>query len=305
MFGLKKQKSDDTDTKVTAEKKKRKKQTAELEPQYYMSATNMPVMNYNVYYFSILEKIGYFLAAFAVGAAVGYLFYAGIGKDEYGQATMLTHVLNIVIPVSVGLIAGKLFLPVRNQQIIDRNKGMLARQFRDMLDGLTTSLGAGNNIPNSFMSVQKDMKVQYEEGTFILQELDVIVEGFRNAIPIEQTLNDFGRRSGNDDIKSFANVFEVCNRQGGNIQDVIRNTHEILSDKMAVKEDIETVVTSSKNEQNMMLFMPVLLVGMIKLSSDDFGAYFATPVGVICTTFGVIMFIIAYFVGKKMLDIKL
>ena len=55
----------------------------------------------------------------------------------------------------------------------------------------------------------------------------------------------------------------------------------------------------------MMLFMPVLLVGMIKLSSKDFGAYFATPVGVICTTIAVIMFGVAYYVGKKILDIKL
>lgn len=301
MLGLKRKKSDDAEMTIVPEKNKKK----EKEPQYYMSATNMPVMNYNVYHFSKLETIGYFFAAFLVGAAVGYLFYGGIGKDEFGQPTTITYVLNILIPVSVGIIAGKMFLPVRNQQIVDKNKSMLARQFRDMLDGLTTSLGAGNNIPNSFMSVQKDMKVQYEEGSFILKELDVIVDGFNNAIPIEQTLNDFGRRSGNDDIESFANVFEVCNRQGGNIQEVIRNTHAILSDKMAVKEDIETVVTSSKNEQNMMLFMPVLLVGMIKLSSKDFGAYFATPVGVICTTIAVIMFGVAYYVGKKILDIKL
>lgn len=301
MLGLKRKKSDDAEMAIVPEKKKKK----EKEPQYYMSATNMPVMNYNVYHFSKLETIGYFFVAFLVGAAVGYLFYGGIGKDEFGQPTTITYVLNILIPVSVGIIAGKMFLPVRNQQIVDKNKSMLARQFRDMLDGLTTSLGAGNNIPNSFMSVQKDMKVQYEEGSFILKELDVIVDGFNNAIPIEQTLNDFGRRSGNDDIESFANVFEVCNRQGGNIQEVIRNTHAILSDKMAVKEDIETVVTSSKNEQNMMLFMPVLLVGMIKLSSKDFGAYFATPVGVICTTIAVIMFGVAYYVGKKILDIKL
>lgn len=301
MLGLKRKKSDDAEMAIVPEKNKKK----EKEPQYYLSATNMPVMNYNVYHFSKLETIGYFFVAFLVGAAVGYLFYGGIGKDEFGQPTTITYVLNILIPVSVGIIAGKMFLPVRNQQIVDKNKSMLARQFRDMLDGLTTSLGAGNNIPNSFMSVQKDMKVQYEEGSFILRELDVIVDGFNNAVPIEQTLNDFGRRSGNDDIESFANVFEVCNRQGGNIQEVIRNTHAILSDKMAVKEDIETVVTSSKNEQNMMLFMPVLLVGMIKLSSKDFGAYFATPVGVICTTIAVIMFGVAYYVGKKILDIKL
>ena len=166
MLGLKRKKSDDTEMAIVPEKNKKK----EKEPQYYMSATNMSVMNYNVYHFSKLETIGYFFVAFLVGAAVGYLFYGGIGKDEFGQPTTITYVLNILIPVSVGIIAGKMFLPVRNQQIVDKNKSMLARQFRDMLDGLTTSLGAGNNIPNSFMSVQKDMKVQYAEEIKLLKK---------------------------------------------------------------------------------------------------------------------------------------
>lgn len=55
----------------------KKKKEKELEPQYYMSETNMPVLNYRVYYMGKLEKILTFLFAFAVGAAVGYLFYGG------------------------------------------------------------------------------------------------------------------------------------------------------------------------------------------------------------------------------------
>ena len=43
-------------------------------PQDYVSGTNMPAYNYKVYYMSCLEKALYFLLAFAVGAAVGYLF---------------------------------------------------------------------------------------------------------------------------------------------------------------------------------------------------------------------------------------
>ena len=44
-----------------------------------------------------------------------------------------------------------------------------------MLEGLTTALSAGNNIADSFKAVRNDMSIQYEEGTFILQELDVIL----------------------------------------------------------------------------------------------------------------------------------
>lgn len=282
----------------------KKKEKKEMEPQWYMSATNIATYNYKVYYMSTLEKILYFLLAFAVGAAVGYLFYGGIGKDEFGDPTTLTNVLNILIPSVVGTIAGVLFLPMRRDQIIAKQKHKLNSQFRDMLEGLNTSLGAGKNVVDSFKAVYDDLKVQYDEGTYILNELEVILSGISNNIDIEDLLMDFGVRSDNDNISSFANVFKICYRKGGNIKETIRSTHEILSDKMEINEDIETIVTSNKNEQNIMVIMPIALIGVIKLMSPEFAANFTTPSGILSTTIGIVIFVAAYYIGKIILDIK-
>ena len=72
---------------------------------------------------------------------------------------------------------------------------------------------------------------------------------------------------------------------------------------MEIAEEIETMVTGAKSEQYMMLVMPVLLIGMIKMMSEDFAANFATLSGIIATTVGIGMFIIAYLIGRKVLDI--
>ena len=58
-------------------------------------------------------------------------------------------------------------------------------------------------------------------------------------------------------------------------------------------------------EQNLMIVMPVGLIGMIKMMSPDFGDNYATVSGVIATTLGVICFVASYYIGKKILDIKL
>lgn len=274
------------------------------EPQYYLSATNIPTYNYKVYYMSVMEKILYFILAFAVGAAVGYLFYGGIGKDEFGQPTTLTYILDISIPVLIGIVAGIAFLPIRTEQIIEKKRRKLNSQFRDMLEALTTSLGAGKNVSDSFRSVYDDLKVQYDDGADILKELEIILSGMANNVDIEDLLLDFGIRSGIDDIYSFANVFKICYRKGGNIKDTIRNTHNILSDKMEINEDIETIVTANKTEQNIMIVMPIGLIGMIKMLSADFAANFVTPAGIIATTIGVALFVAAYYVGKAVLNIK-
>lgn len=281
-----------------------KKEKAPREPQYYMSSTNIRTLNYKVYYMKLWEKVLYFLLAFAVGAFVGYLFYGGIGKDEFGELTMLTRILDISISTITGLAAGKVFLPVRTEQIIQKRRSQLNSQFRDMLEALNTSLGAGKNVMDSFYAVNEDMKVQYEEDAFIINELTVIISGMANNIAIETLLEDFGIRSGIDDIVSFANVFKICYEKGGNIKETIRSTHEILSDKMEIRDDIETVVTANKSEQNMMLVMPVLLIGMIKLTSEDMAANFVTPVGIVSSTIAIVLFVISYLIGKKVLDIK-
>lgn len=283
----------------------KRKQGKEKEPQFYTSASNIPVRNYRVYYMSMKEKIVYFAVAFVIGAFVGYLFYGGIGKDEFGNPTAITKILNILSPCVTGVIAGTLFLPIRVKQIIQKQKSELRTQFKDMLECLTTSLGAGKNVIDSFLSVQGDLAIQYEEQAFILQELKVIISGVQNNQDIEELIYDFGKRSDIQDIMVFANVFKISYRKGGNMKEIIRNTHDILKDKLEIREDIETMVTSNKTEQNVMTCMPIMLIGMIKMMSPEFASNFVSVTGIISTTVAVVMFVVAYYVGSQVLDIKL
>lgn len=289
---------------VKQPKQKKIKEKKIKEPQYYYSATNIQTLNYKVYYMSMAEKVLYFLIGFVVGAVVGYLFYGGLAKDEYGDPTTMTYVLNILISGTAGIAAGCVFIPIRTEMILKNRIKKLKAQFRDMLEAFNTSLGAGKNVTDSFHSVYDDLKVQYEEDAFILRELEVILSCMDNNVDLEVPLNDFGIRSGVDDIVSFANVFKICYRKGGNIKDTIRSTHEILSDKMEIAEEIETTVTGARSEQYLMLIMPILLIGMIKTMSADFAANFATPSGIIATTVGIAMFVTAYLVGRAVLNIK-
>ena len=282
-----------------------KKKEKTYEPQYYSSATNMPTYNYHVYNMPLLENILTFAVAFAAGAAVGFLFYGGIGKDEFGEPTNVTRVLNILIPSIVGVIAGLLFIPSRTKSIVQKRQKELGHQFRDMLDALNVSIGSGKNVTDSFFAVYEDLKIQYESDAFILKELEVILSGIQNNIAIEDLLADFGKRSNVEDIKSFADVFKISYRKGGNIKDIIRNTHSIISDKMEISEEIETLVSSNRLEQKIMIVLPIGLIAVIKMMSPEFAANFVTPTGLISTTISIIIYVIAYFIGKSVLDIKI
>ncbi len=301
MFGKNKKPENESTGK---KEEKVKKSKAPEEPQYFRSATGEVTLNYCVYHMKQIEKIIYFLLAFAVGAYVGFLFYGGLGKDEFGEPTTLTYVLNTIIMLVCGSLAGKYFLPLRTNQIRNARQKKLRTQFRDMLEALSTALGSGKNVRDAFISVHSDLANQYEESAFILKELYLINTGVVNGVNLEDLLADFARRSGSKDIQDFSDVFEICYRQGGNIRETVKNTCHIISDKMGVIEEIETTVTGSKNEQYIMLVMPIALIAMIKGTSPDFAANFTTPAGVISTTIGIALFIASYIIGTKLLDIK-
>jgi tight adherence protein B len=261
-------------------------------------------IDYSTYKMSFSEKVLYFLIAFAVGAFVGYLFYGGIGKDIDGNPTTLTYVLNTIIPLITGIIAGKLFLPVRVKQIIEKRKKTLRLEFRDMLEALATSLNAGKNVPDSFKSTYDDLKVQYPEDAFILKEIERILIGIDNNINIEDVLYDFGKRSGVVDIENFANVFKTSYSRGANIKEVIKNTHSIIGDKISIEMDIETIVAANKMEQYIMTVMPIGLVAMIKMIGPEFAENFTTPVGIISSTIAIVVFVVSYFISKEILTIN-
>ncbi len=280
-----------------------KKEKKLIEPQILYSATNQEVLNYKVCYLKKREKIIWGVIAFIVGTAVAYIFYGGIGKDSYGSPTLITYIMNTIIMVICGSIGIKLFLPIKQNQILNKRKKMLHKQFIDLLDSLSASLDAGQNVPSAFLSAKTDLLVQYPEDAFIVNEVNQIIDGFNNNISIEDMLASFGERSGIKDVSDFGKVFETAYRKGGNIKDIVRNTHEILSTKTQLEMEIQTKVISNKNEQNIMLVMPIVIVGMIKMMGGDFAANFTTPSGLLFTTIGISLFIFAYFLGQYILKI--
>lgn len=281
-----------------------KKKNTQTEPLYEVSGTNRKMINYKVYRMTANEKALYFILAFVVGAAVAYLFYGGIGKDDYGNATIVTYICDIVIMALFGFIAARLFMPIRKEQLIDKRRKQLRTQFIDLLDSLASSISAGKNVPNAFAAAREDLLVQYQPNDYIVQEVDNILSGIQNNIDVGSMLLNFGERSGISDIRVFGRVFETAYSKGANLKDVVRNSHLILSSKCEIEAEIETKVSSNKNEQNIMVIMPIILVGMIKMGGADFAANFTTPMGIVCTTIAIGAFVFAYMLGQKILKIE-
>lgn len=275
----------------------------EKAPQYLASPLNNPMLNYEVYYMSAFEKILYSLLVIVVGGAVGLVFYGGLFKSD-GDPTFATYISNAVVFLIVGLLAAKYFVPAINEMLLNRRKKALQSQFMNFLETLSVSLSSGNTMHDAVTNARTDLLNQYSESDMIIVELAEILAGMANGKNMEEMLENFGLRSANEDIINFSNVISNCYRLGGDFGHVVRHTRDIISDKVAVSDEIATKISSNKLQLNAMCIMPIALVALLKVTSTDFANNLASILGVVVTTVAIGIFVASYFWGQKIVDIR-
>jgi len=204
----------------------------------------------------------------------------------------------------IGLLAVKLFFPMRTKQLHDKRRLQLTLQFRSFLESLAVSLSSGMNMTESLLGAYNDLKNEFSEDAYIIAEVKEMIDGVENNIPIEDMMVSFGERSEIDDIKNFGTVFELCYRAGGNMKDIVRRTNDIISEKMQIGEEIETAISSNKSQFSVMMVLPVVIILMLRMMSSQFAASFATIPGIIAMTVAIGIFYAAYRLGQKIMDVK-
>lgn len=280
-----------------------KKNKTEKGPQYIPSPLNNMMLNYCEYYMSSFEKIMFSVIAFVVGGVVSLVFYSGLFMED-GEATLATMISNVAFFVVVGFIASKVSMPAFNKILFNRRNKKLKKQFMDLMDCLATSLSAGNTVTDSFRNAKNDLLNQYSMEDMIIIEVNEIIVGIDNGYSIEQMLLAFGERSGNEDVLNFSNIMGNCFRMGGDFKNVVIKTRDIIANKIEVENEITTKISSNKMQLNVMTIMPVMVVGLMKIMNPSFAQNLAKPIGLVVTTLAIGIFVLAYFWGQKIIDIK-
>jgi len=173
-------------------------------------------------------------------------------------------------------------------------------QFFDLLEAMSVSLRAGNPLIKALESARVDLALMYPEDSDIIVELNIIIGRFNNAVPLSEIFSDLAQRSGLDDIQSFASIYKTIEGKSSRADEIVRETQSIISDKMEIEMEIETMMSAAKNEANIMLAMPLVIVGAIGYVGAGFmDAIYTTFVGRVVATIGLGLFILSYLLLRK------
>ncbi len=162
------------------------------------------------------------------------------------------------------------YVRFRTDQMRRDSKRVLAMQFRESILAVSTALNAGYSVENAFIEAYHDMKEMYGIDAPITEEYHRIVMRLRDNEQIEYIIKDLGRRSGIEDINDFAAVFEASKRIGGDMTKIIKRAAANISEKMDVKREIETSMSSRRLELRIMEIVPFGILLYLQTGSSDF-----------------------------------
>lgn len=243
--------------------------------------------HYNCYKMSKIE--------FILWAAVGFIGAFSIGFLCYR---------NIIWSFIVGL-SGFVYPKFKTESIINARKDKLTSEFKEALYAISSSLTAGKSVPLAFKEAYEDLSNMYEgKNMMILEELQFINRRLERNETIEEALIDFAERSALDDVQSFADIFNACTRTGGNLKEVIQKSSDIISEKIEIKQEINTMVSSKKLEGRVLVLIPIGILLFLEVSAKDFIAPMFTTMGRIIMTIAMVVIFLAQLWARKITNIE-
>jgi len=245
-------------------------------------------IDYDIYIMTKKEKAFYMIIAAVALYITGLIFYR-------------SYIISIfVTPLAI------LYPRLRTKEIIKKRKNELNLQFKEALYALSSSLSAGKSIEMALRDSLSDIEILYPgSDTYITQEFQYIIRRLEMNETVEEAFSDFARRAHLEDVNNFVDVFVTCKRTGGNIIEIIKNTSNVIADKIHIKNDIATMLAEKKLEQKLLNVIPVALILVLSLNAKDYmQPVFETIFGRVMMTISIVLLGVAYLISKKIMDIE-
>jgi tight adherence protein B len=246
-------------------------------------------INYSVYTPKHIERIKYYLVSTAGLAFTGWLFF--------------NH------PIAAAALA--LFsIPFEKEwmkALAYKRRKELAVQFKDLLFSLSASFQSGRHMEEALIESKDKLLGMYPVDAPINIELELMVRRMRQGGESDRdVLFDFARRSGNEDVRNFADVYYTCLITGGDLVGVINKTAEVILEKMTILREIDALTAQKKYEAKLLTVVPYMILLYLRFSSPAYlDSLYTTAAGLLIMASALAALVISFFWSRKIMDIEI
>lgn len=210
-------------------------------------------MDYNSYQLNRKEMIQY---GFVGGAGTYILLYLFFKSILFGA---------VCSP-----FGAVLFCLYQKKQLLKKRRWQLMVEFKDAMDGFVSALAAGYSLENAVAETYEDLLMMYGEETIMTEELKIIRQKISLRQPLDELFLSLGRRSGVDDIITFAQIYETARKSGGNLIHVMKRTAANIGEKIEIQREIQTMIAGKKMEATLMMGVPLFILVYMQIFSPGF-----------------------------------
>ena len=193
------------------------------------------------------------------------------------------------------------YLSLFKKYLVKKRRQELTLQFKEFCISLSAQLMAGYAMENAIHEAAREMKQMYTDA-FICQEMQIMETKMKLNITIEKCFEDFGVRSGIEEIRLFAQILKVAKRSGGDVIEIVKNSANTISQKIDVEREVRMILHAKKYEQRVMDAVPVLMILYVDHSSELMGVMYHGMLGRLVMTGCLLIYIVAFLLGEKITD---
>ncbi len=209
--------------------------------------------DYREYRYSGRERLQYGLMGMAGTFFILYLFYWSVP---------------LCLPLSV--VGAVLFLRYQRGRLAVRRRWELMTEFKDAMESMVSALTAGYSMENAVSEAYRDLQLMCDGRSLLLEELKDMEQKIRLKYPLDKLLIDLGRRSGEEDILTFAQLYATARKSGGNLVKIMKRTADNIGEKMEIQREIQTMIAGKKMEATCMMVIPLLIILYMQIFSPGF-----------------------------------
>lgn len=246
------------------------------------------MLDYSKYEFSIKELIFYILIGSVGIFIITWVFFKSM----------------IISLLCLPLV--KFYLEQKRKQLCKNRKDELIKGFVDMLNSINISLKVSSSLEKSFFNAMNEMEQLHGINSNIYKELKYIVNKMKVNVTIDSALEDFAIRSDIKEIIFFSHIISSMKKRGGNVILMINNSISTIISMLETKNEVNMILSGKINEKRVMDKFPIgIIVYMTFTSGEILEPLYTTIFGRIIMFFALIFYIIAYYWGEKIINIRI
>lgn len=207
--------------------------------------------------------------------------------------------LGLFLGAILSVVGWKIPRPIVNAMVQKRIQ-KYSYQMTDALQLLSNGLRAGLSVPQSIGMVVDELPAP------INQEFNTILQQTKIGVPLEEAFENLVKRVPTEDNQMFVSSVNILRETGGNLAEVFDTICEVIRERVALLQKIETMTAQGKFQGLIIGCMPFGLLGVFSASDPTLlTKMFTTPVGLVFFIIACLLDAIGVFLIFKIIKIKI